>query len=62
MAPRVGASNATEFLQFFGTKSGRVGGATAACTASIPADVWQAHIGWKFDALHRYIERSSASK
>ena len=45
MAPHVGATNALEFLQFFGSKSGRVGGATAACNAGIPTDVWQAHGG-----------------
>ena len=54
----VGAENAEELLKRFGTKSGRVGGATAAMTAGVPREDVQAHGGWKSDAVDQYVTRS----
>ena len=58
----VGVTNANEFLRLYGTKSGRVGGATAARSASVPADAWQAHGGWKSDVSHRYTVHDKRSR
>ena len=35
MPPFAGAADAEQFLQLYGTKSGRAGGATAACKAGV---------------------------
>ena len=44
MPPFVGAANAEPFLQLYGTKSGRAGGATAvAYKAGVPEVEWKAH-------------------
>ena len=62
MAPHVGAANAADFLRLYGTKSGRVGVATAARSAGIPVDTWQAHGGWKSDVSHRYTVHDKQSR
>ena len=62
MAPYVGSLNAQAFLSIFGTKSGRAGGASAACNAGVPTTAWQEQGGWKTDVCFRYIQRSAASR
>ena len=58
----VGADNAEEFLKRFGTKFGRVGGATVAINAGVPREDVQAHGGWTSDAVDRYVNRSVDQK
>ena len=42
----VGAVSTEDSLRRFGTKSGRVGGATAAVASGIDKDEWTRHGGW----------------
>jgi hypothetical protein len=56
MPAHVGVQNASEFLKLYGTKSGRAGGATAACNAGVPDAVWQRHGGWRSDVKWRYVQ------
>ena len=62
MAHHVGAVNANDFLRQYGTKSVRVGGATAARSAGVPVDALQAHGGWKSDVSHRYAVHDKQSR
>ena len=58
----VGAESATDFLRRFGTKSGRVGGATTAANAGIDKTDWVRHGGWANSdgACNRYIQPDHA--
>ena len=62
MAPYVGKLNAQAFLCTFGTKSGRAGGASAACNAGLPKEMWQEQGGWKTDVSFRYVQRSKTAR
>lgn len=64
MASHVGVQNAAEFLTiYYGTKSGRTGGATAACNIGVPdALLWQQDGGWKFDVKRRYVQHNKKKR
>ena len=61
MPAHVGVQNASEFLKLYGTKSGRAGGATAACNAGVPDALWQ-HGGWRSDVKWRYVQHDRKSR
>ena len=62
MPVHVGVQNASEFLKLYGTKSGRAGGATAACNAGVPDALWQQHGGWRSDVKWRYVQHDRQSR
>ena len=62
MPVHVGVQNASEFLRLYGTKSGRAGGATAACNAGVPDALWQQHGGWRSDVKWRYVQHDRRSR